>query len=103
MKTRWNTRIACAVLLGTLVACSQQPKVAQPFALQSAEAPQEYFGHELPTLPTQRTSFPSVDAYKSDAAAHILRYNADHTFSGKCRRCCGHRGAAHHGRRHRQD
>jgi protein TonB len=33
-------------------------------------------------VPAQRSEFASVDTYKSDAALHIMRHNAEHTFSG---------------------
>jgi protein TonB len=88
MKTRRSTRTACAVLLATLAACSQQPKVAEPIWLQSAEsAPQRYGDAPAVTageeIPSPYSGFDSVDTYKYHAARHVMRYNTDHTFSGK--------------------
>jgi protein TonB len=81
MDTRRTTRAACAALLATLAACAQQPKLTEPPAPQYAAHPQA--APDAPAVFGQRTSFDSVDTYKSDVAAHILRHNAAHTFSGK--------------------
>lgn len=80
MNTKSRTRAACAVLLASLAACGQPPKVAP------SPAPQ--YARHTPAVPRgpvagQRTSFDSVDTYKYDAAEQIMRYNAAHTFSGR--------------------
>jgi protein TonB len=62
-------------VFATLAACSHEPKVAPPATAQ--------YARPAPAVSGQRTAFDSVDAYKNDVAEHILRYNADHTFSGK--------------------
>lgn len=80
MNTNCSTRAACAVLLASLAACGQPPKVAP------SPAPQ--YARQTPAVPHgpitgQRTSFDSVDTYKYDVAEQIMRYNAAHTFSGR--------------------
>jgi protein TonB len=80
MKTISSTRAACAVLLASLAACGQPPKLAPTQTAQPAwRAPTIARG----AVSGQRTYFDSVDAYKSDVAEHIMRYNGPHTFSGK--------------------
>jgi protein TonB len=81
MDTRHTTRAACAVLLATLAGCAQQPKPMEPSAPHYARQPQPAPG--AAAAPGQRTSFDSVERYKSDVAEHILRNNPAHTFSGK--------------------
>jgi protein TonB len=72
-RDRCIIQAAGAVLLTSLAACSHEPKVAPSAAAQSPRQ----------SVAGQRTAFDSVDAYKHDVAEHILRYNPDHTFSGK--------------------
>ena len=75
-----SMKAACAGMLALLCACSQQPKVAPSQSAQPAwRAPAVARG----VVSGQRTSFDSVDAYKSDVAEQIMRYNSAHTFSGK--------------------
>jgi protein TonB len=89
MKIIRSTRTACAVVLVTLAACSSQPKLAPPLALHYAGTAPQYAGDSPAYYPddaqltSQRAGFDSVDSYKYHAAQHIMRYNADHTFSGK--------------------
>jgi protein TonB len=81
MNSNSSTRAACAVLLASLAACGQLPKVAP------TPAPQ--YARHTPAAPPpgpvagQRTRFDSVDTYKYDVAEQIVRYNAAHTFSGR--------------------
>ena len=80
MNTNCSTRAACAVLLASLAACGQPPKVAP------SPAPQ--YARHTPAAPPepvsgQRTRFDSVDTYKYDVAEQVMRYNAAHTFSGR--------------------
>jgi protein TonB len=77
MKTSRTTLAACAALFATLAACGHEPRLAP------SSAPLYTRHASAAPVAGQRTSFDSVDAYKADAAEHILRYNADHTFSGK--------------------
>ena len=77
------TRTASAVLLASLACACSQPRLAsllpgQPQALagQAPAAPRA-------AVSGQRTAFATVDSYKDDVAALILRYNSAHTFSGK--------------------
>jgi protein TonB len=78
MTTSRSTQAACAVLFATLAACSHEPRLAPPDSPQYARS-----APPVPVVAGQRTSFDSVEAYKSDAAEHIMRYNTAHTFSGK--------------------
>ncbi len=77
-----NTRTAGAVLLALLASACTQPVIfttlpaAQPSAGQAQALPRA-------GVSGQRTSFSSLDAYKADVAAQIMRYNGAHTFSGK--------------------
>ncbi len=80
MKTISSTRATCAVLLALLAACAQQTNVASTHTAQPAwRAPSIAHG----AVSGQRTYFDSVEAYKSDVAEQIMRYNGAHTFSGK--------------------
>jgi protein TonB len=77
-----STRAAGAVLLALLAAACTQPIIfTGPPAAQQYPAQ----AHALPRagVSGQRTAFASVDAYKADVAAQIMRYNGAHTFSGK--------------------
>lgn len=80
---------ACAFLN----ACGHSPTVAPAGAMGASSASRH--GADSTTgrthaavdashspLPHQRATFDDVDTYKSDAARHIMRHNADYTFSG---------------------
>lgn len=70
-------------MLLLLAACGHRLPAIAP---APASAPQAEWRAPAPAssiLPGQRTSFDSVDTYKSDVAAQIMRSNADYTFSGK--------------------
>jgi protein TonB len=65
-----------------LAACVQQPTAVPSKIGQAgwrAPAPTVARG----AAPSQHTSFASLEAYKSDVAEQIMRYNGAHTFSGK--------------------
>jgi protein TonB len=82
MDTIRSTRAASAVLLALLAAACAQPfsKAPSPGAQQYArQAP----AFARAAISGQRAAFDSIDAYKYDVAAQIMRYNGAHTFSGK--------------------
>jgi protein TonB len=78
MKTRRSTQAACAALLVTLAGCSHDPTIAA-----SAVPYYQWPAPDAPPVSALGSSFDSVDTYKYLAAKHIMRYNSDHTFSGK--------------------
>jgi protein TonB len=79
MKTRLSTLAASAALFAFLPACAADPGMVLAVSPQSVwQAPDESY-----TRPGQGPAFDSVDSYKYHVARHIMRYNADHTFSGK--------------------
>ncbi|MES2760326.1 MAG: energy transducer TonB [Pseudomonadota bacterium] len=84
MKLIRNTRAACAVLLTSLVCACSQPRLASLAQLGQA---QQHAGQtpvsQRAAAGGQRAVFASIDAYKDDVAALIMRYNSAHTFSGK--------------------
>lgn len=77
MTTGRTTLAAGAALLATLAGCGHAPTAP------AASAPEAGQAQSISAVRGQRTAFDSVDAYKSDVAEQILRYNPDHTFSGK--------------------
>ena len=80
MNTTLKYQAACAGMLALLAACShRQPAVAPASSTWHAPAP----ATAREPLPGQRTSFDSVEAYKSDVAEQIMRLNGEHTFNGK--------------------
>lgn len=81
MKLKTSIKAACVSALALLSACGHQAPVAPPYpAGQSASrAPAVARG----AISGQRTSFDNVDAYKYDVAEQIMRYNTEHTFSGR--------------------
>jgi protein TonB len=100
MNIHCGTRTRTAVLLGvlagasTLTACGHAPAVSTSGDAKLPESaatlvqargggaisPQAD-DHTGP-LPLQRVAFDNVDAYKSDAAYHVMHHNTAHTFSG---------------------
>ncbi len=95
MNIHRGTRIAAATLFAVLTACGHSPKLApssgsdanagiSDAALSQARGTGNGSGQadDGVPLPLQRTAFDNVDMYKSDAAWHIMRHNAAHTFSG---------------------
>ncbi|WP_426177671.1 hypothetical protein [Massilia sp. TWR1-2-2] len=72
-----STRTVGAVLLALLACACSQPRLASlvPFGQPKPQAGAPLSG--------QRAAFASVDVYKDDVAALIMRYNGAHTFSGK--------------------
>lgn len=79
MNTIRSIRTAGTALLALLACACSQPRLAslaQPHAGHTPVSPRA-------AATGQRASFASVDAYKNDVAAHFMRYNGAHTFSGK--------------------
>ena len=69
-------------LVAALAACSHQEPVRQPTA-PSPPTPQPEQAIPVPQVEIEVVSFNSVDEYKRLAAEYVMRYNEEHTFSGK--------------------
>ncbi len=82
MKLNPAIKAACAGMLALLSACGHQTTVTPYPAAQSSVARAPATGPRA-VVSGQRTSFDSVETYKSDVAEQIIRYNSAHTFSGK--------------------
>jgi periplasmic protein TonB len=81
MDSSTRTKVTSAILITFLCACGyDRPPSAPPsYSYQDAWATD----YPPPTLPSQRTGFHSIDAYKINVAEHIMRHNTAHTFSGQ--------------------
>lgn len=81
MKLHCSIKAACASVLALLSACGHQATVAPSYqnAPSATRAPAVARG----AISGQRTAFDSVDAYKQEVAEQIMRYNTEHTFSGR--------------------
>lgn len=78
MKTRLSILAASAAVFVTFSAGADEATASLPLSVQDEwQAP---FANEVAD---QSTLFDSVDAYKYQAARHIMRFNTAHTFSGK--------------------
>lgn len=78
-------RLALLSMLLALAACGHEPpRSAAPLARAAAAKPGPApVRAAAAPLPGQRVSYDDVDSYKEEVAEHIMRTNAEHTFSGK--------------------
>jgi protein TonB len=84
MKIQLGRVASSALLIAALAACAhQQPMPAPSPAHVPAQTTAPQPTQAPPVAIVAATSFASVEHYKQAAAEHIMRFNADHTFSGK--------------------
>jgi protein TonB len=80
MDTTIRTRAACVIVLATLCGCGTIQSVTSSASRITARILNPFT--PAPSAQPAPAS-PTLDAYKTEVAQHVLRRNAGHTFSGK--------------------